>query len=297
MQCSKNGPWFIWNNPFILKKWNLDVNLLKEDVSDVPLWVKFHGVPMTAFSEDGLSAISTKLCTPLMIESYTSDMYIQSRGRSSYARALIELRADVKLKDTIVVATPKLIGKGFYMCTIRVEYEWKPPRCSSCKVFGHVLDERPTKIISEVVKNLKNPRQTTRGVQVGPKVSFKPIKRVYRPISNKNVAITSGKKKQAEMSGQEVKNDDGLGSNREILEAAGNDPWFIRNNLLILKKWHLDENLLKEDVNNIPVWVKLHGVPVTAFSDDGLSAIATKLGTPLMLHSYTADMCMQSWGR
>ncbi|GKA25302.1 hypothetical protein Tco_0711411 [Tanacetum coccineum] len=28
-----------------------------------------------------------------------------------------------------------------------------------------------------------------------------------------------------------------------------NGPWFIRNNLLILKKWHPDENLLKEDVS------------------------------------------------
>ncbi|GJU49622.1 putative extensin domain-containing protein [Tanacetum coccineum] len=39
------------------------------------------------------------------------------------------------------------------------------------------------------------------------------------------------------------------------------------------------------------VWVKLHGVPVTAFSEDGLSAIATKLGTPLMLDSYTSEEC------
>ncbi|GJX15724.1 hypothetical protein Tco_0216556 [Tanacetum coccineum] len=76
-----------------------------------------------------------------------------------------------------------------------------------------------------------------------------------------------------------------------------NGPWFIRNNRLILKKWHPDENLLKEDVSTIPVWVKLYGVPVTAFNDDGLSAIATKLDTPLMLDSYTSDMCMQSWGR
>ncbi|GJX69155.1 beta-caryophyllene synthase [Tanacetum coccineum] len=73
-----------------------------------------------------------------------------------------------------------------------------------------------------------------------------------------------------------------------------NGPWFIRNNPLILKIWHPDENLLKEDVSTIPVWVKLHGVPVTAFSDNGLSVIATKLGTPLMLDSYTSDMCMQS---
>nr|GEZ20972.1 hypothetical protein [Tanacetum cinerariifolium] len=89
--------------------------------------------------------------------------------RSSYARAMIELRADVELKDTIVVAMPKLVGEWLYMCTIRVEYEWKPPRCSSCKVFGHVLNECPKKIITDVVKNLNNPRQTTRGVSVGPK--------------------------------------------------------------------------------------------------------------------------------
>ncbi|GJW28201.1 zinc finger, CCHC-type containing protein [Tanacetum coccineum] len=73
-----------------------------------------------------------------------------------------------------------------------------------------------------------------------------------------------------------------------------NGPWFIQNNPLILKKRHPNENLLKEDVSTIPVWVKLYGVPVTAFSEDGLSAIATKLGAPLMLDSYTSDMCMQS---
>nr|GEV19703.1 hypothetical protein [Tanacetum cinerariifolium] len=56
-------------------------------------------------------------------------------------------------------------------------------------------------------------------------------------------------------------------------------PWFIRNNPLILKKRHLDVKLLKEDVDNVLVWVKLHGVLVTAFSGDGLSVIATKLGT------------------
>ncbi|GKB92673.1 hypothetical protein Tco_0964945 [Tanacetum coccineum] len=37
---------------------------------------------------------------------------------------MIELRADVELKDTFVVAMPKLVGDEFYMWTIRVEYEW-----------------------------------------------------------------------------------------------------------------------------------------------------------------------------
>ncbi|GJV58813.1 copia protein [Tanacetum coccineum] len=133
-----NGLWFIRNNPLILKKWHPNENLLKEDVSTVPIWVKLHGVPATTFSDDGLNAIATKLGTPLMLDSYTSDMCMQSWGRSSYARVMIELRANMELKDNIVVAMPKIKGEGHYICNVCVEYEWKPPSCTSCKVFGHI---------------------------------------------------------------------------------------------------------------------------------------------------------------
>ncbi|GJV26464.1 hypothetical protein Tco_1379159 [Tanacetum coccineum] len=181
-----------------LKKWDPDVNLFKEDVSNVLVWAKLHGVPMMAFSEDGLSVIATKL----------------------------------ELNDTIVVAMPKLVGEGFYMYIIRVEYEWKPPTCLSCKVFEHVLNECPKKIVSDAVKKLNNPRQATRGVLVGPRVSFKSTKKLYIPVLNKNGASTSGKKKQAEVVRQEVsnsnpfdtinliENDDDLGTNEGILKSA-----------------------------------------------------------------------------
>ncbi|GJY06734.1 copia protein [Tanacetum coccineum] len=117
-----NGLWFIQNNPLILKKWHPDENLLKEDVSTVPVWVKLHGVPVTAFNDDDLSAIATKLGTPLMLNSYTSDMCMQSWGRSSYAKVMIELRADLELKDNIVVAMPRIRirGEGHYLCTLRI---------------------------------------------------------------------------------------------------------------------------------------------------------------------------------
>ncbi|GKG09000.1 hypothetical protein Tco_0334832, partial [Tanacetum coccineum] len=85
---------------------------------NVPVWVKLHSVSITAFNEDGLSAIATKLGTSLMLDSYTSDMCLQSWGNSSYAKAMIELQADVELKDTIVMAMPKLTREGFYTCTI-----------------------------------------------------------------------------------------------------------------------------------------------------------------------------------
>nr|GEY96191.1 hypothetical protein [Tanacetum cinerariifolium] len=91
--------------------------------------------------DDGLSAIATKHGTPLMLDSYTSNMCMQSWGMSSYARVMIELRADVELTDNIVVAMPRIKGEGHYICNVRVEYEWKPPRCTSCKVFGHIHEE------------------------------------------------------------------------------------------------------------------------------------------------------------
>nr|GEW40697.1 hypothetical protein [Tanacetum cinerariifolium] len=150
-----------------VQKWHPDKNLLKEDVSIVPVWVKLHGVPITAFSEDGLSVIATKLGTPLMLDSYTSDMCMQSWGRLSYARVMIELRADVDLKDKIGMAMPKITREGHYTCNVRVEYEWKPPRCLSCKVFGHIHEECPKNTCAGEKKTVKKPSQTSRGVSFG----------------------------------------------------------------------------------------------------------------------------------
>ncbi|GJS73059.1 zinc finger, CCHC-type containing protein [Tanacetum coccineum] len=167
----ENGPRFIRNNSLILKKWNPNENLLKEDVSTILVWVKLHGVPVTAFSEDSLSAIATKLCTPLMLDSYTSDMCMQSWGRSSYTRALIKLRADVELKDNIMVAMPKITREGQYTYNNHVEYEWKPPRCASCKVFGHIHEECLKNTGAGEIKTLKKPSQTSRGMVPSIKVS------------------------------------------------------------------------------------------------------------------------------
>ncbi|GKB10137.1 hypothetical protein Tco_0844060 [Tanacetum coccineum] len=120
---------------------------------------------MTAFSEDGLSAISTKLGTTLMLDSYTFNMCMQSWGSSSYARAMIELRTNVELKDTIVVAMHKHIKDWFYTC-------------------------------SDMVMNLKKPSLAPRGVPIDPKVGFKLVKQVFRPAFKKNNVKTSGNKKK-----------------------------------------------------------------------------------------------------
>nr|GEX91826.1 hypothetical protein [Tanacetum cinerariifolium] len=156
----ENGLWFIRNNPLILKKWHLNMNLLKEDVGTVPVWVKLHGVPVTAFSEDGLSIITTKLGTPLMLDSYTSDMCMQSWGWSSYARAMIELRADVELKENIALSkslkktsqTPKgiLVGQKMgFKPTKQVFPVSKKPSANT--IINKKKNVEPTKEIKKLI--------------------------------------------------------------------------------------------------------------------------------------------------
>ena len=99
-------------------------NVSKEDLKNVSVWVKLHDVPITTFTEDGLSAIATKLGTPLMLDTYTTSMCMESWGRLSFTRALmIDLHANVELKDTLVVVVPKIKGNGYIMHSIHVEYE------------------------------------------------------------------------------------------------------------------------------------------------------------------------------
>ncbi|GKE16808.1 hypothetical protein Tco_1424385 [Tanacetum coccineum] len=65
------------------------------------------------------------------------------------------------------------------------------------------MDDCRKNIVSDALKNMMNPRQAVRGIQVGLKLGFKSTKQVYQPASKKNGASTSGKKKQVGMTRQE----------------------------------------------------------------------------------------------
>ncbi|GJU07170.1 hypothetical protein Tco_1123600 [Tanacetum coccineum] len=90
---------------------------------------------------------------------------------------------------------PRIKREGHYLCNVRVEYEWKPPRCTSCKVFGYIHKECPKNTGAGEKKNLKKTSQTSRGVPVGLKMGFKPHKE-YRPVLKKLNASSSGNKKK-----------------------------------------------------------------------------------------------------
>ncbi|GJU24121.1 zinc knuckle CX2CX4HX4C containing protein [Tanacetum coccineum] len=126
----------------------MDTRLLKEELTSIPIWVKLHDVPIQVFEEYGISLIATFIGKPIMLDSYTSSMCNDSWGRSSFARCLIEVNSEVDLVDVVTIGIPSLTRDDFIKETIRVEYEWRPPRCDICKIFGHVHDHCPKKVVS-----------------------------------------------------------------------------------------------------------------------------------------------------
>nr|GEU95979.1 hypothetical protein [Tanacetum cinerariifolium] len=61
--------------------------------------------------------------------------------------------------------------------------------------------------------------------------------------------------------------------------------------------WLPNSRLKKDEIAATPVWVKLHNVPIVAYSEIGFSLITTKLGGSIMLDAYMSTMCLKSWGR
>ncbi|GKF83712.1 zinc knuckle CX2CX4HX4C containing protein, partial [Tanacetum coccineum] len=124
----------------------MNTRLCKDELTRIPVWVKIHDVPIQGFSEDGLSIIVSQIGKHIMLDSYTSSMCIESWGRGSFARCLIEINVDDVIKESLTMGVPLIEGSRYTVETVAIEYELKPPRCDLCKIFGHVHDHCPKKV-------------------------------------------------------------------------------------------------------------------------------------------------------
>ncbi|GJW55341.1 RNA-directed DNA polymerase, eukaryota, reverse transcriptase zinc-binding domain protein [Tanacetum coccineum] len=138
------------------KEVDYEHKLAKRRADSYSIWVKLHDVPIQVFKKDGISLIATYLGKPIMLESYASSICKDSWGRSSFARCLIEINSEAEFKDSITIGIPDLDGPGYTKETIRVEYEWQPPRCPTCTIFGHTRESCPKKVVSNLVVNDTN---------------------------------------------------------------------------------------------------------------------------------------------
>ncbi|GKA91797.1 auxin efflux carrier, partial [Tanacetum coccineum] len=143
--------------------------LKKDAIKSAPLWVKLHHVPIVAYSEIGLSLITTQLGKPIMLDS------------------------GGELKIQLFLCYSLSNGKGHTLAKIEVEYEWNPPRCNTCKVFDHVNDkcpknpkvDAPTKAVNDgftvVTKRKLKPNQKNKQVE-GVRLSKPALNLQYRRV-------------------------------------------------------------------------------------------------------------------
>ncbi|KAL7176506.1 hypothetical protein ACSBR2_029938 [Camellia fascicularis] len=66
-------------------------------------------------------------------------------------------------------------------------------------------------------------------------------------------------------------------------------PWYVGNQLLLLKRWKRMMKLTKDSVSQIPIWVKLFNVPMEYWDFEGLNRIASFIGTPLFMDHLTSS--------
>ncbi|GJT00532.1 zinc knuckle CX2CX4HX4C containing protein [Tanacetum coccineum] len=144
----ESGPWLVRGVPLILNIWNQNSELKKDAIKSAPLWVKLHHVPIVAYSEIGLSLITTQLGKPIMLDSYTSNMCLSSWGRNTYARALVEFSAEEELKDSIVIAILLINGKGHTLA--KIDVEWLPTVSSSTSISRVVPEDHIPVYIPEL---------------------------------------------------------------------------------------------------------------------------------------------------
>ncbi|GJU47961.1 zinc knuckle CX2CX4HX4C containing protein [Tanacetum coccineum] len=71
-----------------------------------------------------------------------------------------------------------------------------------------------------------------------------------------------------------------------ILEGG---PWLIRKSPIILKNWSMDTRLLKEELARIPIWVKLHDVPIQVNSDFDILEVVTTSVPSLTRDDFTKE--------
>ncbi|GJX28851.1 hypothetical protein Tco_0236930 [Tanacetum coccineum] len=160
---------------------------------------------------------------------------------STYARILIEVLAENELMDSLVIAIPLSNGKGHTLATIKVEYEWQPPRCAQCLIFDHVNDQCPknpkVKVVAKEnddgfteVKRKKNKvKQNVKPRQVdGVRLSKPPVNFYYRKVDKGETSrptvpaatnLKEQKKDEAEQLGRKEK---GVDEPKTVFNSSSN---------------------------------------------------------------------------
>ncbi|KAI0522686.1 hypothetical protein KFK09_005071 [Dendrobium nobile] len=73
--------------------------------------------------------------------------------------------------------------------------------------------------------------------------------------------------------------------------------WFFLGRPFLLQKWSPKFRPKRENFTSIPIWVKIHDLPLVCWNSEGISRIASKIGIPLAVDALTAQKTRLTFAR
>lgn len=73
-------------------------------------------------------------------------------------------------------------------------------------------------------------------------------------------------------------------------------PWMVGNFPLFVRKWEPGVALEKLDPSMLPLWIKVHNLPMKLWSVNGIGKLFSRFGKPVMMDKMTRDKCASKIG-
>ncbi|KAL4590681.1 hypothetical protein LXL04_003621 [Taraxacum kok-saghyz] len=204
----EGGPWLIFTNPIIIRRWTTGLNLSKSEHNSIPVWVKVFNVPLEYWNGTGLNHIAWEIGKPLEVDSWTANMCDSHWGRPAFMRILMEMSAEKEwLKELNVFSIDMMTGERL-QSKCKVEYAWTPSKCSHCKVFGH--RDSSCGILIAMDLKMKATIGKEKAIQEGRKVNL--IEELLNntvkvnPSEDDFITVDRKKKKHNKNTGEKVEN-------------------------------------------------------------------------------------------
>ncbi|XP_074314540.1 uncharacterized protein LOC141649756 [Silene latifolia] len=118
------------NKRVIIKEWTPEAELLRHDVSRVPIWMKLYDLDIKFWGVESLKNLSGLVGTYIKCDDAT-----KSKAFLDYARIMVEIQIGQQFPTEI-----NFIDEHGKPQRARVVYDWLPTTCTVCKGMGHTVD-------------------------------------------------------------------------------------------------------------------------------------------------------------
>ncbi|XP_059648458.1 uncharacterized protein LOC132294569 [Cornus florida] len=112
--------------PMILKRWDKNVNLEKEILGSVPIWVQLFNLPMHCTGNMSIARVCSQFSKPLYPDEATL-----ARERGGFVKVMVEVDVHDELPEVVNVDIHGI------ECEVFIEYDWKPQLCRKCNGYNH----------------------------------------------------------------------------------------------------------------------------------------------------------------